>query len=229
MQVLSGIPGTIVDLSVEVSDRTFGPPSTNVPVTFEQFHRGPGFWRVSSVCQSLHTGTHVDTPLHCFPDGGTTDQVKLEDVSGEIAFFDVPKGPSQAVTRADLEAANRGLREGQIAVLATGWTDRSWGEFPRFFTDSPYLEPEAAGWLAQRKPKAVAFDFFEEYAARKKDFTSEEFVVHRTLLGAGIYLIEQATNLRAIREEPAVIFAAFNKLRGMEGAPARLFALLARK
>ncbi len=27
---------------------------------------GPGFWQVSSVHQSLHTGAHIDSPLHVF-------------------------------------------------------------------------------------------------------------------------------------------------------------------
>jgi arylformamidase len=222
---ISGIPLEIIDLSVEVSRSTFGPPSTNVPVTFEEFHRGPGFWQVTSVCQSLHTGTHIDTPLHCLPEGKTTDDVALADVSGEIRFFDIPKAAGEGVSRADLEATDSGLSPGEIAVLATGWTDRSWGRFPQFFTESPYLELDAAKWLVERRPKAVVFDFFEEYAARKPQFTSEEFVVHRELLGAGIYLIEQATNLASLKGRAALLFAAFYKVKGMEGAPARLFAL----
>ena len=70
------------------------------------------------------------------------------------------------------------------------------------------------------------FDFFEEECARRADFTSEDFVVHRILLGAGIYLVEHATGLAQLDGRPATIYAAFYRLADCDGAPARLFALL---
>jgi arylformamidase len=216
----------IIDLSVTVTSDTVGPPSTNHRVDMERHHRGPGFWQVTSVAQSLHTGTHIDTPLHCYADGGTTDDASLDDFSGPVAFFDLPKGESEPVTRADLEAADPGVGNDHIAVLRTGWSDGHWGQFPDFFVNSPYLEPDAATWLASKHPKAVAFDFFEEYSARLPNFTSEEFVVHRILLGAGVYLIEQTTNLAALKGQDATLYAAFYKLGSAEGAPARVFALV---
>jgi arylformamidase len=215
----------ILDLSVWVDGDTYGPPSTNARWSAEEHHRGPGFWQVSSVCQSLHTGTHIDTPLHCFADGGTTSELRLEDICGEVALFDLVKDPNEGVTASDLSAADPGLVPGQVAVLATGWTDRMWGQFPEYYVRSPFLETDAAEWLVERRPKAVVFDFFEEYAARKPAFTSEEFVVHRILLGAGIYLVEQTTNLASLRGRRATIFPAFYKVQGVEGAPARVFAV----
>lgn len=218
--------GRLVDLSVMISTDTLGPPSTNVRLELQPFHRGPGFWQVSSLSQSLHTGAHFDTPLHCFEDGASTDQVRLEDVSGAVALFDLDKAASEAITAADLASADPGLEAGQIAVLATGWSDAHFGDFPRFYVDSPYLAPDAAEWLVARRPKAVVFDFFEEYSARFPDFTSEDFVVHRILLGAGIYLVEQTTGLRQLKGQQATLFTAFIKLAGAEAAPARVFALL---
>lgn len=218
----------IVDLSVPVSAETFGPPSTNARLQLETFHRGPTFWQASSVCQSLHTGTHIDTPLHCFAGGGTTSDLPLDGICGPAALFDMPKEPSQPVTADDLAAADPGLQEGQLAVLRTGWTDRMWGTFPDYYVNSPYLDPGAASWLAGRGPKAVLFDFFEEYAARLPGFTSDDFVVHRILLRAGIYLVEQTTNLAELRGAKAVIYPAFYKIIDSEGAPARVFALVER-
>ena len=45
----------IVDLTVTVSEETKSPPSTDMKVALTQHHRGPGFWQVTSVNQSLHT------------------------------------------------------------------------------------------------------------------------------------------------------------------------------
>lgn len=216
----------IVDLSVEVSTETLGPPSTNVRVEIERFHRGPGFWQVSSVHQSLHTGTHIDTPLHCFEDGGTTSDAALIDLCGNVAYFDLKKEPKSAVTDEDLAAADPGLKPGDVAVLATGWTDSMWGKFPEYYTSSPSLHASGATWLAERKPKAIVFDFFEEECAKKSDFTSEEFIVHRILLGAGIYLVEHATRLAELKNKKSTIYPAFYRIADCEGAPARLFALI---
>ena len=217
---------SIIDLSVEVSTRTIGPPSTGVPVGIERFHRGPGFWQVSSMHASVHTGTHIDTPRHCFEDGDTTSTTTLTDLSGPVALFELDKQPSEGVTWDDLEKADPGIAEGDMAVLATGWTDRMWGNFPRYYTESPYLTESGANWLAQKKPTAVVFDFFEEECARKTEFTSEEFVVHRILLGARIFLIEHATGLSRLKGVDATLYAPFYKLADCDGSLARVFALV---
>jgi arylformamidase len=218
----------IVDLSVTVTSETRGPPSTDVRVELEPRRRGPGFWQVSHICESLHTGAHVDSPLHCFPDGATMVETPLEKVIGPAALFDLSHlGANQAVTAAELERADPGLRRGEIALLHTGWTDRMYGTFPDYFTESPYLHIDAARWLVERGPTAVVFDFFEEYMARFANFTSEDFVVHRELLGHDLVIVEGATNLGALRGAHRIqFFAPFFKLAGTEGSPARLFAIV---
>ena len=72
----------------------------------------------------------------------------------------------------------------------------------------------------------MGFDFFEEYSARLPHFDSEDFVVHRLLLGHGLPLLEQVTHLRLVGQRRVRFFAPFWKIAGTEGAPARFFALL---
>ena len=71
----------------------------------------------------------------------------------------------------------------------------------------------------------MGFDFFEEYCARLPHFGSEDFVCHRTLLGAGIPLLEQLTGLGQLGRR-CEFFAPFYKIAEADGAPARFFALL---
>ncbi|MFQ5859322.1 MAG: cyclase family protein [Anaerolineae bacterium] len=221
--------GRIVDLTVTVSTETKSPPSTDMRVELQRHRRGPGFWQVTSVNQSLHTGTHIDSALHCFEDGGTTAEIPLDQVCGTAVVLDCSYvEPSQPIELGDLERAGKDLdmREGDILLVRTDWTDRMWGQFPEFFVNSPHLTPEAAEWLIAQNPKAVGFDFFEEYSARLPDFTSEDFVVHRLLLGSGLPLLEQATNLQVLGKRRVQFFAPFYKIAGTEGAPARFFALV---
>lgn len=219
--------GRIVDLTVTVGEETKSPPSTDMRVELEEHHRGPGFWQVTSVAQSLHTGSHIDSSLHCFDGGQTTAEIPLDRVIGEAVLLDCTSvGPEEPIEAKHLEAADEAVREGDIILVRTGWTDEAWGNFPDFFTRSPYLSPEAAEWLVGQKPKAVGFDFFEEYSARLPEFTSEDFVVHRIMLEAGFPLLEQLTNLGEVGRNRFDFFAPFYKIAGTEGAPARFFAIV---
>lgn len=221
----------IVDLTVTVSSETRSPPSTDLRVELKPYRRGPGFWQVTAVSQSLHTGSHVDSALHCYEDGETTAEIPLERVCGTAVVLDCSQAePGQPIEVGDLERAASGLdlQPGDILVVRTDWTDRMWGRFPEFFVRSPHLDPEAAQWLIERRPKAVGFDFFEEYSARLPEFSSEDFVVHRSLLGAGLPLLEQLTGLGGLGRARFELFAPFYKVAGTEGAPARFFALLDR-
>jgi arylformamidase len=217
----------IVDLTVTVGSDTKSPPSTDMKVELQRHQKGPGFWQVTSVSQSLHTGSHVDSALHCFPEGGTTAEIPLDKVIGDAEIIDCSYvEPEQPIEVADLEKSAPDIAEDVIVIVRTDWTDRSWGDFPAFFTRSPFLTPEGAEWLVARKPRALGFDFFEEYAARLPDFTSEDFVCHRVMLGAGVPLLEQLTNLGAVGGPRFRLFAPFYKIAGTEGAPARFFAVV---
>jgi hypothetical protein len=146
----------IVDLTVTVGADTKSPPSTDMRVELEQHRRGPGFWQVTSVSQSLHTGSHVDSALHCFAEGGTTAEIPLERVMGEAMVIDCSHAePEQPIEASDLERAGKDIVEDLIVIVRTDWTDRTWGRFPEFFTRSPYLTEEAAEWLVARRPRLL--------------------------------------------------------------------------
>lgn len=217
----------VIDLSVPVNSETKSPPSTDLRVELTRYNRGPGFWQVTGVSQSLHTGSHIDAPLHCYEDGLTTAEIPLDRVMGDAFVLDCTSvGHGDPVDVPMLEAVADGVRPGDILLLHTGWSDERWGRFPEYFTGSPYLTPEAAEWLVAQQPSGVAFDFFEEYCARLPDFTSEDFICHRILLGAGIPMMEQLTAIDRVGQRRFRFFAPFYKIEDCDGAPARFFALV---
>jgi kynurenine formamidase len=215
-----------IDLSVTVSNATMSPPSTNLKVELTPHRRGPGFWQASSVHQSLHTGAHIDSPLHVFRDGITTAEIRLDQVMGEAFVVDLSfVGGNHGVTIDDLRRGGAdAVKAGDIVLLRTGWTDTMYGTWPALFTQSPFFPPESAEWLVAKGPKSIGFDFFEEYCARLPDFSSEDFPMHRVILGAGIVIMEGLTNLGALPGRRVDFAAPFYKIAGTEGAPARFFA-----
>src|SRR3954447_2793585 len=123
-----------------------------------------------------------------------------------------------------LDAAGAPIEEGDILVIRTDWTDQAWGDFPRFYVESPYLTEDADDWIVEPRPRAVVFDFFEEYTVALDDVTSQDFVVHRKLLGQGLPLVEQATHLGGIDRPRFRLLAPFFLLEQAEAAPCRIFA-----
>jgi kynurenine formamidase len=218
----------IVDLSVEIGEATFSPPSVNQQLILTSFQRGPGFWQASKVEMVLHTGSHVDFTKHVQADGETAADVSLERVCGPALVIDLSFAQANhEISVADMEAHAQLVQPGDIVLVRTDWTEKQWGNFPTYYLESPYCAPTAAQWLINRGVKAIGFDCFSEYCARLPDFTSEEFIIHKIILENGAILMQQLTNFSKLPlGRRFQFFAPFIKMRGAEGSPARFFALL---
>jgi kynurenine formamidase len=220
----------IVDLSVTVDAHTLGPPAAgSPPVALETVFRGPGHWQSSRIAALLHTGSHVDAPLHVVAGGRAIESLSLDELAGTAIVIDVHDAEErEPIDSARLRAAAPDVWPGSMVAIRTDWTDRWWGTFPDYYTRSPFLTEDAALWLAGLQPKAVVVDFFEEECAVTTEFTSEDFVVHRALLGNDIPIVEQATRLGAVGPDPFLLRAPFVLLAGVEAAPCRISAELPR-
>ena len=221
----------IVDLSPTVPQGFRGPPSTDVGVSFDVSTK-PGGWQSSHASLSVHTGCHVESELHVAEDGRAVDALPLDSVIGSAVVLDLtPVSERALLDAAALDHANDRLVEvgesigvRDILLLRTGWADRALGSSD-YFRLSPALTAEAAEWLVAREPRCVGCDFFEEPAARDPGWEASEFVVHRTILGAGIPLVEGIVGLGSLPPR-CEFFAPFFKFGGIEAAPARAFAVV---
>lgn len=218
----------IVDLSVPIGEDTLSPPSVSTRLQLTSYHRGPGFWQASKIEMLLHTGSHVDFTRHVQADGETAADVGLERVFGQGLVVDLSfVQANHPISTADLEAHAHGVRQGDIVLMRTDWTEKHWGDFPTYYLESPYCTPEAARWLIDKGAKAIGFDCFSEYCARLPDFTSEDFIIHKIILESGALLMQQLTNFSQLPVgERFPFFGPFLKIHGAEGSPARFFAIL---
>ena len=218
----------IVDLTVPIGTDTYSPPSVNQPIAVKEYYKEPGFWMVSEITMMLHAGSHVDFTKHYTENGETAENVHLDRTCGEAVIIDLTDiEEDHDITPEDLAAAAPEIRNGDIVLIRTGWSDRAWGEFPRYYLGSPSCTPEAARWLVETGAKAVGFDCFPERAAKKQSYRPDEFVVHEIIGNSGAVLMQSLTNLKVLPSDRRFLFfAAFLKVKGGEGAPARFFALL---
>lgn len=215
----------IIDLSLPIDTKTTSPPSQAMKIEVSHSYRKPGWWQASRIGLSVHTGTHIDSPLHVIEGTPSVGEIRLERLVGEATVLDLTNKTSIVpVDRVDLEKFDEMIRPDDIIILRTDWTDTKWGT-DEYWNKSPYLTEDGAKYLIQKKPKAVGFDFFEEYSARLKDFKPDDFLVHKIILGSGTPLIEGLTNLGEISKQRVNLFALPLKLMVAEAAPARVIAV----
>jgi len=219
---------TPLDLTLPITDHFRWPVERRLVAD----HAKGDLFQVTWQGFAVHGFTHIDSPRHYFPDGTTTDDFRLDQTVGPAAVIDLLDiEPMTAIDGDMLDAAGAEVAPGEIIVFRTGWGDRRSVETPEFWLDAPFLERSAAAWLLARSPKAVAFDFPQDYCIRLllggEVRPIEEHVSHDVLLRNGVLLIEYLTNTRALTTSRISFCCLPLKLPAADGAPARVVAWLA--
>jgi arylformamidase len=163
-----------------------------------------------------HNATHMEYKLHFFPDGEGIDEVPLDTLIGRACVAHLPeKEELEPVTGHDLErAVGKSWQDGDRLLVRTDYLHRFWGR-PDYWDRPPYLTPSAAQWAVERKARLVGIDCLTE---RPGDTTSP---VHRTLLAAGIPILEYITNLHKVSATVVQLIALPIKVQDAEATPTR--------
>lgn len=169
---------------------------------------------VSVLTMSLHTGTHMDAPLHFFKDGADITTAPFEAMFGPVR---VARIEGERVTPASLEAyeARSGaLGVGERLFFKTDNSARNWPEEP-FNEAYVAVDADAATYLASKRLIVVGVDYLSV-----APFTNT-VETHLTLLGAGVWVIE-GLDLRAVDEGRYEMVALPLKIRGSDASPLRV-------
>lgn len=187
-------------------------------------------FRVSRISMTCHGFSHVDAQAHVIAHSPTIEATALSRVVGPCRVLDLRDvAPNQAIDAERLAAADPGGPEGEILLLSSGWDTKRDYRTREFWLDAPYLTREAALWLKNRKPTALAFDFPQDYPIRllldDKHVPFDQHVTHDICLRAGITLIEYVVNTSSLKNPRTFLCAAPLKLPNADGSPARIFAI----
>lgn len=216
----------LIDLTMPVSDHFRWRVDRRLASDFD---KGDQF-QVTWIGWPVHGFTHIDSGRHILSAGFTTDDISLEQLTGEASIVDLSSiQPDSEISAAQLAQHGGHVEERDIVVLAAHWDKRRSIASEAFWTDAPYLSREACQWLLDRKPKAVGFDFPQDRPIRNLLFGRvdplTEYVSHDVLLRNGVVLMEYLCNLAAIPSKRTIIIALPLKLPQADGAPARIVAL----
>jgi arylformamidase len=176
-----------------------------------------------------HSGTHIDAPRHVLEAGLPVDQLPLTRIAREGVLIDLThKGANSSISAKDILDTGVALGPDRIPVIHTGWTDKMWGR-PEFWAQMPYLEPGVGAMLAAKGVPALALDVFPEkplWRGVKLEPGEIWLRNHHAMLAQGIPLIQFVTNLAQIGTSRFVLVALPMKLKGADGSPARVIALV---
>lgn len=178
---------------------------------------------------TVHGFTHMDSPRHCVPGGPTTDDIPLERTVGDAAVVDLADlRPNEPIAADRLAVAAAHVVAGDIVVMRSTWERTFSPRKPEFWTQAPFMTREAAEWLLQRGPRAVAFDFPQDFVIRHllkgEGRPLAENVTHDVLLKNGVILIEYLCNTIQLTGRRTWLCALPLKVPAADGAPARVIA-----
>ncbi len=161
-----------------------------------------------------NVGTYLDSPFHRFRDGDDLAAVSLDrvaDLPGVVLSAAPGSVRPLAVTATVTELAGRAV------LVRTGW-DRYWGT-EAHAKDPPFLPPDLVAMLVEAKAKLVGVDFLNV-----DDTSDPSRPAHTRLLGEGVLIVENLTNLSSLPRD-GFIFSAV-PLRVVRGAsfPVRAYA-----
>ncbi|MFS0915669.1 cyclase family protein [Brevibacillus sp. 179-C 1.1 NHS] len=166
-----------------------------------------GYVTESRIDMDLHTGTHVDAPLHMVNAGNTFESISLEKLVGSCKVLDLT-AVEDRITRADLESFD--LAQGDFVLFKTK------NSFEEVFSfEFIFLSEEGAEYLSELGVRGIGTD------ALGIERSQEGHPTHKKLFAAGVIVVE---GLR-LAEVPAgeyFMVAAPLKLTGTDAAPARV-------
>ncbi len=165
---------------------------------------------VTALSLGVHSGTHMDAPLHFLPKGRGIDAMPLS----------VVVGPARVIAIRDPESIKpdelreHRIRPGERILFKTRNSPRCW-KTDTFLKDFVFLSEEGARWLAARQVCTVGIDYLSVAG-----FFSDTTAIHTTLLKAGIWIIE-GLNLSKVQHGKYDLICLPIKIARGDGAPAR--------
>lgn len=169
------------------------------------FENGSGI-RETKVELELHTGTHMDTPLHMIEGGQDSSFFQVKDMivpCKVLDFTDVKDG----ITKKDLEKHD--IQRGDFILLKTQNSDSN-----DFQPDFIYVKESGAKYLAQIGIKGVGID------SLGIERSQPDHATHKLLLGSGIHILE-GLRLKGVGEGRYTLIAAPLNIRNVEASPVR--------
>jgi arylformamidase len=184
----------------------------------------------------MHTGTHVDAPLHSLAGGKTIDSYPIENFIGSGIVLDFrAKGPGEEITAQDLRVYDSSIKKLDVVMLCTDWHKRR-GMNADYLYKWPFLGESGAKFLVEKRIKAVGTEgmsiagWTDTVPAQGPVTKYSSSMIHNLLLENDILVIEELSNLSEVlgSNRSTRAFFTFAPIRfvGTEASPCRAVAFI---
>lgn len=186
----------------------------------------PDIFRKYDIKSSTGIGTHLDAPAHVVPGGRTIDQLTLEELIAPCVVIDVSAEASEnyiampaAVER--FEQEHGPIPAGSVVIFYTGW-DKKWATPEQYHNNHvfPSVHISTAELLLTKGVAGIGIDTFS------CDTGAHGFPVHRAVLGADKYLLENIANAGQLPLTGSKVLVLPMNIKGATEAPLRLIAII---
>lgn len=185
----------------------------------------PNLFRKHTIRESASgVGTHLDAPAHCIPGGATVDMLLLENLVVDCVVIQKLNATEEYIFTPDdiavFEKENGIIPENSFVLFSTGWDSR-WNTSKLYRNDLkfPSVHADTAQLLVERNVAGLGIDTLSPDIG-------DDFPVHRIMLGAGKYLVENVANANSLPATGATICVMPMKIQEGSEAPVRLVAFL---
>lgn len=161
----------------------------------------------SVISMNMHTGTHIDAPLHMIEGGATFETIDINKLVTDCIVYDFTNVQDR-ITAENLKTKD--IKQGAFILLKTR------NSFVEGFDDNfVFVDETGAQYLKNLQITGVGIDSLGIERSQPGHET------HKTLMGHGIIILE-GLRLADIAEGTYKMAALPLKLRGTEASPARV-------
>jgi arylformamidase len=165
---------------------------------------------VSGINFGLHTGTHMDAPLHFIDKADDITAVSPEVLIGSAKVINIEH--EEYIGREELKSKQ--ISNGDRVLFKTKNSDSEWFN-KDFKKDFIYLNDEGAEFLASAGVSVIGIDYLSIGKFKEGEKT------HKILLSKGIWIIE-GLYLNDLPEGEYEMYALPLKIEGADGSPVRV-------
>jgi kynurenine formamidase len=141
----------------------------------------------------MHTGTHIDAPMHLTDSRKYINEYGLDIFCGTAKVLDATGEPVISIR----DSYNDLIQENDIVLFCTGH-DEKYGT-GGYFTDHPSLDMNVVEFLVEKKVRLIGLDMPSP--------DHHPYPVHKKLLENDIFLIENLRNLKKLRDKSIRLYA----------------------
>lgn len=200
----------IVDISRPIyTGMTVWPGDGGVQVDRSTSIAKGDFCNVTRTRMSVHSGTHVDAPLHFLDNSTDVASMDLNLFTGLVKIIEVKV--EKCIDLKSIEKLD--IRNGDAVFFKTSNSELA--QDSEFRTDYVYMDMSAAKYLIEKRVRTIGIDYYSI-----EEFDAPGNPVHKIVLGSGIAIVEGLV-LKNVQPGEYIFSCLPLRIEGSDGSPVR--------